>query len=107
MLDSNAVLPSKYQVMVSNPPYVREQEKALMRQNVLDFEPGIALFVPDHDPLLYYSNIALLGRKYLKDGGSLYLEINEAFPHEMVKILKKAGFYGVEIKKDLTGRPGW
>jgi release factor glutamine methyltransferase len=71
---------------------------------VLDHEPEIALFVPDHDPLLYYRNIALLGRKYLLDGGKLYLEINENFPAEMVSLLKNTGFYGVEVRKDINGK---
>jgi len=104
VLDSNIALPGKYQVMVSNPPYVRKLEKALMRRNVLDFEPGIALFVPDKDALLYYRSIALLGLKYLKDGGALYLEINENYPHEMVRLLESTGFYGVEIRRDLNGK---
>jgi release factor glutamine methyltransferase len=105
MLDSRSVLPDKYQVIVSNPPYVREMEKVFMRPNVLDYEPDIALFVPDKDALLYYRRIALLGRKHLKDGGALYLEINENFPHEMVKLLENTGFYGVEIKRDINGKP--
>ena len=101
LLDDTAYLPVKFQVMVSNPPYVRELEKAGMRNNVLDFEPAAALFVPNNDPLIFYRRIALLGRKYLTDGGSLYLEINENFPNEVVKILENTGFYAVEI------RPGW
>jgi release factor glutamine methyltransferase len=105
MLDSDNALPGKYQLIVSNPPYVRELEKPLMRHNVLDYEPGIALFVPDNDALVYYRSIALLGRKYLKDGGALYLEINENFSHEIVKLLKSTGFYGVEIRHDLNGKP--
>jgi len=104
LLDDVTLLPAKYQVMVSNPPYVREQEKQYMRNNVLDFEPAAALFVPDADPLIFYRRIALLGRKNLADGGSLYLEINENFPHEVVKILENAGFYGIEVRADLNGK---
>lgn len=104
LLNSRAELPGKYQVMVSNPPYVRILEKALIRQNVLGYEPEIALFVPDNDPLICYRNIALLGRKFLKDGGVLYLEINENFPREMVRLLESAGFYGVEIRRDINGK---
>jgi release factor glutamine methyltransferase len=104
MLDSRVALPDRYQVMVSNPPYVREQEKDFMRRNVLDFEPGIALFVPDNDPLCYYRNIALLGRKYLKEGGMLYLEINENFALETVRLLESAGFYGLEVRPDIRGK---
>jgi release factor glutamine methyltransferase len=104
LLNDVTLLPAKYQVMVSNPPYVREQEKLHMRNNVLDFEPPAALFVPDSDPLIFYRRIALLGRKNLADGGSLYLEINENFSREVVKILETAGFYGVEIRTDLNGK---
>jgi len=104
ILDDLVPLPSKYRVMVSNPPYVRLQEKIMMKRNVLDYEPGLALFVPDQDPLLYYKRIALAARKYLLDGGSLYLEINEIFPAEMVKLLKNAGFYGIEVRKDINGK---
>jgi release factor glutamine methyltransferase len=104
ILDDRAVLPQHYQVMVSNPPYVRQMEKAFMRRNVLDFEPGLALFVPDGDPLCYYRSLALLGRKFLKDGGSLYLEINENFPRETMLLLESAGFYGVEMREDINGK---
>lgn len=104
ILDAGSVLPQQYQVMVSNPPYVSQMEKTFMRRNVLDFEPGLALFVPDSDPLCHYRNLALLGRKYLKDGGLLYLEINEKFPRETVRLLESAGFYGVEIRQDINGK---
>jgi release factor glutamine methyltransferase len=104
MLNGQNSLPRQYEVMVSNPPYVREQEKTLMCRNVLDFEPDLALFVPDEDPMKYYRSLALLARKYLKDGGVIYLEINENFPHEVVKLLKNTGLYGVEVKRDLNGK---
>lgn len=101
---SDVTLPSKYQVIVSNPPYVREMEKKFMKPNVLHYEPSLALFVPNHDPLLYYKRIALIARKSLLDGGILYLEINEQFPDEIVKMLQCTGFYGIEVKKDLNGK---
>ena len=75
-----------------------------MKKNVLDYEPGQALFVPDQDPLLFFKRIALAARKYLLDGGSLYLEINELFPEETVRLLKDAGFYGIEVRKDINGK---
>jgi len=105
LFNGQTLLPSRYQLMVSNPPYVREMEKMYMRKNVLDHEPGIALYVPDDDPLCCYRGIALLGRKFLKDGGYLYLEINENYPQEITKILENAGFYGIEIRSDLNGKP--
>jgi release factor glutamine methyltransferase len=104
LLDQMAVLPEKYEVIVSNPPYVREGERVHMSRNVLDYEPELALFVPDADPLLYCRSLALLGRKYLQDGGKLYLEINENFPAEVVRLLENAGFYGIEVRKDLNGK---
>jgi release factor glutamine methyltransferase len=104
ILDDDAVLPQKYQIIVSNPPYVREQEKLMMSRNVLDFEPSLALFVPDHDPLLYYKRIAILARKYLCEGGSLYFEINEYFGSELSKVLQDTGFYSIQLKNDLNGK---
>lgn len=104
MRNGASPLPSRYRLIVSNPPYVTEREKVVMRRNVLDFEPGLALFVPDQDPLVYYRSLALLGRKYLTDGGTLYLEINEQFPRDVIKILQQAGFYGIEVKLDLGGK---
>jgi release factor glutamine methyltransferase len=104
LLDDGVPLPEKYGIMVSNPPYVREQEKSLMQRNVLDHEPPLALFVPDGDPLIFYKRIALLGRKFLLDGGSLYFEINEHFPDEMIKLLKNTGYFAIEVKKDINGK---
>lgn len=105
LLADSLQLPQKYQVMVSNPPYVRIQEKSLMMRNVLDYEPESSLFVPDNDPLIFYKRIALLARKYLTDGGSLYLEINEQLPVETARLLECTGFYGIEVRKDLNGKP--
>jgi len=104
LLGKTAMLPDTYEVIVSNPPYVRQGERVSMKRNVLDYEPELALFVPDADPLLYYRSLVLLGRKYLQDGGKLYLEINESFPAEVVGLLENAGFYGTEVKKDLNGK---
>jgi len=104
LLDDTLNLPRKYHIVVSNPPYVRQQEKKQMHRNVLDFEPALALFVPDEDPLVYYKSIALLARKYIHDGGTLYLEINEFMPEELVRLLKCTGFYAIEVKRDLNGR---
>ena len=104
LLNGNVNLPGKFGIMVSNPPYVRPMEKSQMRPNVLEFEPALALFTPDEDPLLYYRRIALLARKYLADGGKLYLEINEALPQETTHVLENAGLYGIMVKEDLNGK---
>jgi release factor glutamine methyltransferase len=103
-LDDLACLPANYHVIVSNPPYVRESEKEKMLKNVTEYEPALALFVRDKEPLIYYKRIALLSRKHLQDGGSLYFEINEHFPDEIVKLLKNTGFYAIEVKKDINGK---
>lgn len=94
---------SRYDVLVSNPPYITEQEKEGMEANVLDWEPSIALFVPDSEPLRYYQTIALLGFEMLKEGGSLYVEINRAYGQQTVQLLEKVGYNKVELRKDLFG----
>lgn len=91
-----------YDVIVSNPPYVTETEKADMEPNVLQWEPSLALFVPDDDPLRFYRRIAVLGRDMLADGGRLYFEINRAYGREMVEMLRAMGYVGVRVEKDLS-----
>ena len=95
---------SKFDIIVSNPPYVRMQEKKLMQLNVVDHEPDIALFVEDDDPLLFYRKISQLSKQYLRQNGTLYLEINEYLGLEMEKMLNKAGFKNVVLKKDMFGK---
>lgn len=95
---------SKFDIIVSNPPYVRKQEKKLMQLNVIDHEPDIALFVEDDDPLLFYRKISQLSKQYLRHNGTLYLEINEYLGLEMEKMLNKAGFKHVVLKKDMFGK---
>lgn len=91
-----------YDVIVSNPPYVTEAEKADMEPNVLQWEPLLALFVPDDDPLRFYRRIAVLGRDMLADGGRLYFEINRAYGREMVEMLRTMGYVGGRVEKDLS-----
>ncbi len=93
-----------YDLIVSNPPYVRESEKAAMFSNVLKFEPGGALFVPDSDPLLFYRKIASFAQQYLNTNGWLFFEINEKLGRETEQILEKTGFRAIEIKNDLFGK---
>jgi release factor glutamine methyltransferase len=92
-----------YDAIVSNPPYITEKEKEDMEANVLDWEPYTALFVPDEDPLLFYRKIAQLGREILKEGGSLFYEINRAYGKETLHMLKELGYCQVELKKDSWG----
>ena len=98
-------LKNKYDVMVSNPPYVRQLEKKAMKANVLDYEPGFALFVPNEDPLLFYRKIAQLAMVSLQTRGWLYFEINEYLSKEMDVLLKDIGFANIEIKKDFREVP--
>lgn len=90
-------------ILVSNPPYVRELEKELMQRNVLDFEPETALFVSDDNPLLFYNRIAEVGAKLLKVGGALYFEINQYLAEETKECVHNHGFVDVELKKDIFG----
>lgn len=92
---------SGFDVIVSNPPYVRVSEKALMHERVLEHEPHRALFVADEDPLVFYRVIAEFGRLHLKPGGLLFFEINEAFGREMVALLEEMGYREVELRKDI------
>ena len=98
-------LKNQYDVMVSNPPYVRQLEKKAMNANVLDYEPGLALFVPNEDPLLFYRKIAQLALVSLQTRGWLYFEINEYLSKEMDVLLKDIGFANIEIKKDFREVP--
>ena len=92
-----------YDVIVSNPPYIAEKEKSQMEHNVLDWEPSIALFVPDEDPLLFYRRLAQLGGSMLKKGGSLYYEINQAYGQETMEMLASMGYQSIELRKDAWG----
>ena len=97
-------LNGKFDVIVSNPPYVRELEKKMMQENVLNYEPGLALFVSDEDPLIFYKKIAELAFEALPEKGILYLEINEYLAEEMKLLLKGLGFKKIEMKKDIFGK---
>jgi len=96
-------LSTNFDIIVSNPPYVREMEKMQMQQNVLSNEPHIALFVNDENPLLFYDKIAELAKKHLTENGILYFEINQYLGTETVDLLKSKGFKNVELKKDIYG----
>ncbi|MEQ8424739.1 MAG: peptide chain release factor N(5)-glutamine methyltransferase, partial [Cyclobacteriaceae bacterium] len=93
-----------YDVIVSNPPYITENEKAEMKSNVLHFEPDIALFVPDNDPFLFYHAIVEKSISYLKSSGLLTVEINERFGKEVSDIFLQNSFQDVRIIKDLSGK---
>ena len=101
ILDTEQDFPyGPFDLIVSNPPYVRESEKALMRPNVLGFEPPEALFVPDEDPLLFYRAIARWAQRFLRPGGVGIVEINEALGTETATVFRDAGFKNVQIQRD-------
>ena len=104
VLAGPAAVQQKYDVIVSNPPYVMDKEKALMRQNVLDHEPHLALFVSDDDPLIFYRAVASWATELLNPGGYCIVEINEALGQETAQIYIDAGFRSVQIIKDLSDR---
>lgn len=93
-----------YDVIVSNPPYVRFSEQRFMHDRVLKFEPGRALFVSDEDPLLFYRTIADFAKSHLRSGGTLFFEINEAMGDEMVSLLSEMGYGEVKIEQDIHGK---
>lgn len=95
------VLKSDYDIIVSNPPYVRNLEKAEIKKNVLDFEPHLALFVDDNDALIFYRKIAELAQKNLLKNGQLYFEINQYLGNETKEMLEKMNFKNIELRKDI------
>ena len=92
----------QFDIIVSNPPYIKENEKSAMHSNVLDWEPHTALFVPDSDPLLFYRTIAKKGLTLLKPGGTLYFEINRAHGAETADMLADYGYNNIELRKDFA-----
>ena len=93
-------LPINFDIIVSNPPYVRELEKNTMQSNVLDNEPHFALFVKDTNPLLFYNKITKLASKYLNKNGNLYFEINQNLGKEMLELVQSYNFKNIELRKD-------
>ncbi|WP_298370247.1 peptide chain release factor N(5)-glutamine methyltransferase [uncultured Lutibacter sp.] len=96
-------LPDNFDIIVSNPPYVREVEKEQMEKNVLDNEPHIALFVTNENPLLFYNKIGDLAKKHLTSKGTLYFEINQYLGKETAELISNKGLKNVQLKKDIFG----
>lgn len=95
----------RWDVIVSNPPYICDRERADMSDNVLSYEPELALFVPDNDPLLFYRAIARYASKALKPGGRLLFETNTAYAHEVAQAMANEGFTAIEVRNDCFGKP--
>lgn len=98
------LLQHQYDIIVSNPPYVTEVEKQQMSQNVLDYEPHLALFVSNESPLIFYSSILQHAQKLLKPQGKIYFEINEQFGGEVAQLMKQFRFENIRILKDLSDK---
>jgi len=96
--------PKKYDIIVSNPPYILNSEKRNMLNNVLEYEPHTALFVPDNDPLLFYKKIALTAKSILKDKGTIYFEINCRYGLQTLDLLKNLGYMDIIIIKDIYNK---
>ena len=94
----------KFDIIVSNPPYIRDLEKADMHNNVLVYEPHLALFVRDENPLIFYKAIADFARTNLKPNGQLYFEINEYLGNETIEMLADKGFINIELRQDMQGK---
>jgi release factor glutamine methyltransferase len=97
----NLNLNERWDVIVSNPPYIPENEKIEISQNVLDFEPHLALFVPEIDPLLFYKKIADFGKTHLNENGSLFFEIHYTKANQIIELLKSLGYIEIELRKDI------
>lgn len=93
-----------FDLIVSNPPYIMEKERKAMRPNVLNYEPGLALFVPDEDPLIFYKAVALWARKLLKPSGLGFVEINESLAQETAAVFCDYGFEDVSVTQDIFGK---
>lgn len=93
-----------FDLIISNPPYVKENEKPEMRKNVLDFEPHLALFVPDQDPLVFYRHIAEIGFRHLAPRGAIWVEINSYLGEETAAVFRERGYGHVRLLKDFFGK---
>jgi release factor glutamine methyltransferase len=94
----------KYHIIVSNPPYIKKSEESSMNENVIKYEPHVALFVPDEDALVFYRAIAKFSLTHLKPEGCVYVEINEALGSDVVSLFEEQGFQNVILKKDMQGK---
>ena len=106
VLDGMNGVNGSYGLIVSNPPYVMEKERAQMQRNVLDYDPALALFVPDDDPLRFYKAITAIAKEHLAPQGMLVVEINEALAEETCSLLRSQGFYPA-VHDDFRGKHRW
>jgi release factor glutamine methyltransferase len=102
-IDSFDQLPTQFDIIVSNPPYVRNLEKSEIKPNVLEYEPHLALFVEDTDALLFFRKIAEFAKKNLSEKGKLFFEINQYLGRETIELLERLGFKNIELRNDIYG----
>jgi len=102
---SDSIPGSEFDIVVSNPPYVQQSERNLLDENVLKYEPDKALFVPDDNPLIFYTVIARKAKPKIKHNGFLYFEINEVFGHEICDLLYKEGYRHIKLFYDINNKP--
>ena len=100
-----SILNEKWDIIISNPPYIPENEQRLMRENVLQYEPHLALFVPDQDPLLFYRKIAEFAKSHLFQSGNLYFELNEFYAEETLSLIQSMQYKEAHILNDLMDKP--
>jgi release factor glutamine methyltransferase len=100
--ESNWYILPQFDCIVSNPPYIKDSERNTLSKHVVKYEPSIALFVSDEEPLIFYRKIALFGKQHLQKNGSIYLEINQTLGNEVVDLFQKYG-YNTELRKDMMG----
>ena len=100
----NQFIDSKFDIIVSNPPYIPTSEQFFMDKNVTQYEPHLALFVPDNEPLIFYHKITDLAAMHLKTGGFLYFEINEKYGTQCAELLQSKGFTNIVTKTDINGK---
>lgn len=103
--DFDTLFEQKFDVIVSNPPYIPTSDLELMRRNVVDYEPSIALIVPDDNPLMFYRCIAHTSKRLLNSAGKLYFEIYERLSHEMIEMLEREGYSDIILRDDFRGKP--
>ncbi|MCL2290344.1 MAG: peptide chain release factor N(5)-glutamine methyltransferase [Bacteroidetes bacterium] len=103
--DNIVLLPNNLDVIVSNPPYIPQSERSNLHKNVTDYEPDMALFVPDENPLIFYEKIAYIAKKLLREGGVLYFETHEKFHSELSAMLARTGFKEIEPWNDINDKP--
>jgi release factor glutamine methyltransferase len=102
---SDLAIKNKFNVVISNPPYIPNADAKSMLPNVLNHEPHLALFVPDSDPLLFYRRIVAFSEQYLEIEGYVFVEIHEDLSEETIQLFHQAGFANIELRKDLQGKP--